>query len=132
MSVRDDAGSTSVTTALFFAFFLQSGTAPSDCVDNSNNLPHIVKLCIVDQELPPQYFIALEQELIIECRPSLCEAVYLLLAVHYVFNVVYHPRAVYFFNFFEEKILKVQTSKKFNANYESSITGIETFLDGEN
>lgn len=82
----------------------------------------------MDQELPPQYFIALEQELIIECRSSLPEAVYQLLAVHYVYNVVYHSRALHFFNFFEEKVLKLQTSKKFNANYEIAITGIESFL----
>ncbi len=47
-------------------------------------------------------------------------ALYLLLAVHYVYNVVYHPRALHF-NLIEEK---VQTQNKFNANYESTVTGI--------
>ena len=77
----------------------------------------------MDPELPPQYFIALEQELIVECRSSLLEAVYMLVAIHYVYNVVYHPRAVHFYNFFEEKVLQLHPSKKFNANYESTVTG---------
>lgn len=47
--------------------FIQSGTPPADCIDSDNNLPNIVKVCNVDHECPPQYFIALEQELVIEC-----------------------------------------------------------------
>lgn len=60
---------------------------------------------------------------------SIIPAVYLLLTVHYVYSVVYHPWAVHFYSFFEEKVLQLQISKKFNANYESAVTGIASFLD---
>ena len=76
-----------------------------------------MKINNVDYDVAPQYFIALEQELILECNPpSLYEAMYMLIAVHYVYNVIYHSRAVHFFNFLEEKVLELNTSSKFNAN----------------
>lgn len=88
-----------------------------------------MKVCNVDYECPPQYFIALEQELIIECK-TLFDSIFTLLAVHYVFNVVYHPRVKNFFLFFEEKVLElpcIQKGSK-NAAYSSVVTGIESFL----
>ena len=109
---------------------MQSGTTPAECIDRDNNLPHIVKICNANYEVPPQYFIALEQELVTECS-SLSDAIFLLIAVHYIYNVTYHHRVRNFFLFFEEKVLElpsINTSSK-NAAYSSTITGIESFLE---
>jgi hypothetical protein len=108
---------------------MQNGTPPADCIDSGNNLPYIMKLCNADYECPPQYFIAFEQELIIECS-SLNQAIFTLIAVHYVYNVVYHPRVKNLFLFFEEKVLDLPSLSKHskNASYSCVVTGIESFL----
>lgn len=62
---------------------------------------------------------------------SLFDAIYALVAVHYVYNVVYHSRVRNLFLFLEEKMLKLTSiyrSSK-NANYETVVTGIESFLN---
>ena len=56
---------------------------------------------------------------------------FVLIAVHYVYKVVYHPRVRNFFLFFEENLLKLRSidrSSK-NANYELVVTGIESFIN---
>jgi hypothetical protein len=108
---------------------MQSGSPPSECINSGNNLPHIVKLCNAGYETSPQYFIALEQEFMMECS-TLSNAIFVLIAIHYVYNVTYHPRARNFFLFFEEKVLElpsVDRSSK-NAAYSTTVTGIESFL----
>ena len=40
--------------------------------------------------MPPRYYIAIEQELVIECG-SMMAALYNLLAVHWIFNILHFP-----------------------------------------
>lgn len=89
----------------------------------------------VDDELDilPRYHIAVEQVLLMECR-TLTHALYCLLAVHYVFNIKYHPRAEDFFLFLFEKVLGMQESgnqrkKKKNASYLSATSAIECYIE---
>ena len=88
----------------------------------------------VDDELDilPRYHIAMEQVLLVECR-SLTHTLYCLLAVHYVFNIKYHPRAEDFFLFLFEKVLGIQETgnqrkKKKSASYLSATTAIECYI----
>lgn len=69
-------------------------------MDSRNNQPHIIKFRDADPELRPQYFIAIEQKLVIECN-SLVGAMFTLLATHYVFDLGYHTKAKDFFKFLE-------------------------------
>lgn len=62
-----------------------------------NNQPFIVKLSDISDDVSPQYFIAIEQELMIECK-NLHDALFSLFAVH-VFNIEYHQRLMDFFLF---------------------------------
>ena len=54
--------------------------------------------------MPPQFFIAVEQQLLLECK-SLEKAVYVMVASHYVFNIEYRHRVKDVFIFLQEKIL---------------------------
>ena len=95
-------------------------------MDKSNNLPHIIKVNNSDYELPPQYFIALEQDLIAECG-SLVKALYTVFAIHYAYNVVYHPQLKNFYAFFEEKLFEFAIKGPKTALYSSVVVGIESF-----
>ncbi len=67
----------------YCASSLQRGTPGSKAVDQNNNHPHIV--CFVG-DVAVQYFVAIEQELLIECK-SMTNALYTMLATHFVFNI---------------------------------------------
>jgi hypothetical protein len=76
--------------------------------------------------LRPQYFIAIEQQLVIECN-SLIGAMFSLLATHYVFDLGYHPKAKDFFMFLEHLVDITNGTEKKSANFLSTVTGIESF-----
>ncbi|XP_019854847.1 PREDICTED: uncharacterized protein LOC109583811 [Amphimedon queenslandica] len=82
------------------------GTDPSAAPDKSNNCPHIV---IFEGDELDQYFIAIEQCLILECK-DIPTALFLLIASHYVFNISYQPKAQDFFAFIESKLLNISSS----------------------
>lgn len=105
---------------------MQRGTPPDEATDTGNNQPHIVKFKDPDPELRSQYFIAIEQQLVVECR-SLVGAVYTLLVTHYVFDLGYHPKAKDFYMFLEHLLDIKNVSEKKNANFLSTMTGIESF-----
>ena len=65
--------------------------------------------CDPDEDLIPQYFIAIERKLMCKCN-SLTSA---LVAVHYVFNIEYCQQEKDFYLFFEEMILDINLSKCF-------------------
>ena len=106
--------------------FMQRGTPPEEAIDAQNNQPHIVKFKDADPELRPQYFIAIEQNLVVECN-SLVGAVYTLLMTHYVFDLGYHPKAKDFYMFLEHLLDIKNSGEKKSANFLSTMTGIESF-----
>ena len=83
---------------------MQRGTPAKEAVDASNNHPHIV--CFMDAagDILPTHFIAIEQDLVLECC-SLDSALFIMLATHYVFNIEYHPKVKDVLYFLQEKVL---------------------------
>ena len=55
-------------------------------------------------DIPPTHFIAIEQELVLECR-SIDSALFMMLATHYVFNMEYHPNVRDVLYYFQDKVL---------------------------
>ena len=104
---------------------MQRGTPPEEAIDAQNNQPHIVKFKDADPELRPQYFIAIEQKLVVECSGLVC-AMYTLLITHYVFDLGYHPKAKDYYMFLEH-LLDISGTEKKSANFLSTMTGIESF-----
>ena len=51
-----------------------------------------------DDDITPSFYIAVEQELVVECA-ALVKALFMLLAVHYVFDISYNERVKDFFLF---------------------------------
>ena len=73
----------------------------------------------IDSDLPQQYFVSVEQQLILESS-SLESAVFLCVASHYILNLEYHPKAKDVWLFMQEKILKLKTkSRKGGKPYQS-------------
>lgn len=95
----------------------------------SNNHPHIVKFVDSSNDIPPQYFIAIEQQLLLECK-SLESAIFILVASHYVFNIEYHSMVKDVFCFLEEKVFGfADTSVKKSSIYLSESSSIDLYLE---
>lgn len=84
-------------------FFIQRGTPAQEAIDVSNNHPHIVKFIDATGDISPQFFVAVEQQLLLECK-SLERAIFLMVATHYVFNIEHNSKVKDVFLFLEEKI----------------------------
>ena len=61
---------------------------------------------VIEGDEYDQYFIAVEQTLMLECR-DIATALFLLLASHYVFNLSYHTKCTDFLIFIQEKVAKI-------------------------
>ena len=83
---------------------MQRGTPAKEAVDATNNHPHIVRFLDAAGDVLPTHFIAIEQELVLECR-SLNSALFIMLATHYAFNIEYHPKIKDVLYFLQEKVL---------------------------
>lgn len=93
-----------LVTRLFVAFLFQRGTPAKEAIDAANNQPHIVRFVDASGDIPPSYFIAVEQELLLECR-NIQSAVFLMLAVYYVFNIEYCTKVKDVLYFIQDRIL---------------------------
>ena len=62
---------------------LQRGTPPSEATDKTNNQPHIVVFSDDNEDVTKQYFIAVEQDLMMETSTPLA-ALFFLFAAHYI------------------------------------------------
>jgi len=87
-----------------------------------------VRFYDVDPEVPTKYFIAVEQEPIVECR-SILSAMFNLVALHYIFNIQYHPRVRDVLFLLQEKVLQVEdpTFKK-SAIYSNISSAMQCYL----
>lgn len=88
-------------TSYMCNFYTQSGT-PSELADKDNNQPHVV----VQQDEYDQYFLTIEQSLVMESR-DVAGAVFFLLASHYVFNLSYHSKCADLLTFLQERVAKI-------------------------
>lgn len=61
---------------------------------------------VIEQDDYDQYFIAIEQTLMLESR-DVASAFFLVLASHYVFNLSYHSKLADFLIFVQERIAKI-------------------------
>ena len=84
----------------------QRDTPPEQASDPHNSQPHIVMLTDFesDDDNLSQYFVSIEQHLILETS-SLEQAIFQMLASHYVFNVQYNVKGREAFFFLQEKVL---------------------------
>ena len=98
--------------SFFLNVFLQRDTPPTEAVERGNNQPHIVVLL---DDVLTQYFVAIEQELMLESS-SLPTASFLCLAAHYVFNLNYNRKAADFWLFIQEKMAGVQSKASMRRN----------------
>ena len=82
----------------------QRGTPAEEAVDAHNNQPHIVRFVDSVGDIPPSHFIAIEQELLLECR-SLDRALFLTVASHFSFQygILSQSKDVLFY--LQEKVL---------------------------
>ena len=89
-----------------FLHYIQRGTPPSEAPDKQNNQPHVVPIHDLDEEesdVCGQYFIAIEQTLMLE-NSNIFAAIFYLIAAHYIFNVQYHAKALPILLFLQEKV----------------------------
>ncbi len=103
----------------------QRGTPPSELVCRFTNQPHLVKL--VDEDLPSQYYIAVEQSIQLEVA-SVMKGVLLLLSLHYVYDIKYNERIKDLYKYFECKLLNMTSSSKDTANFSSITNAIESYI----
>lgn len=95
-------------------------------MDKDTNQPHLLRL--VDEDLPTQYFIAIEQVIHVEIS-SIDKGIFLLISLHYVYDIQYHHRLRDFYLFLEDKLLRIATpSCKKSANYLSVSSAIECYI----
>lgn len=74
-------------------------------MDKENNQPYIV---VIVKDEYSQYFIAIEQIMMLECH-NFMTALFLLLASHYVFNLSYHCKAKDFL-FLQERVAGINSA----------------------
>lgn len=97
-------------------------------IDKTNNFPHILRLFDADDDIDPQYFIAVEQQILLECK-DISNALFHLVCTHYVFNMSYHVRAKDVLHFIEDKILHIKdTTVKKSSMYLSITSAIECYV----
>ena len=78
-----------------------------------------------DPELQ-QYFISVEQKLILECK-SITAAIYYCIAAHYIYNLSFHPKSGDVWVFLQNKVFDLPckgNSKKLPSR-ESHFSGID-------
>jgi hypothetical protein len=80
-------------------------------------------------DMLPQYFIAIEQCLMLESS-NLIAGVFFLLGAHYIFNVMYHPKAKDVLTFLQEKVLHLPSKlSKRSPSVIAHVSGIARYID---
>ena len=107
---------------------MQCGTPAEEAVDRFNNQPHIVRFVEASGDILPNHFIAIEQELILQCR-SIDSALHLMIAAHFIFNMEYNPKVKDVLYFFQEKILGfTDPTVKQSSMYRNISSAIDLYL----
>ena len=101
---------------------MQRGTPPSEATLKYNNQPHLVKFQDEDEGLS-QYFIAVEQKLMLECS-TLSAALFFGMVAHYIFNLEYHSKVKGVWLFLQDKVFQLPSSDKGGKHSPSCIAHI--------
>ena len=91
---------------IIFMLCIQRGTPTVDACDKSNSQPHIVNFHDIHddgEDVMEQFFIAIEQTLMMECS-NLFAAFFYVMAAHYIFNLSYNAKIRYVLLFLQEKV----------------------------
>ena len=67
-----------------------------------------------DEDTTGQYFISIEQTIMMECSNPVT-SIFNLVVSHYVFNLAYHPKAKDMLTFVQERILGIGSSESKSA-----------------
>ena len=95
-------------------------------IDSSTNQPHMIM--ITEEDLPTQFFIVVEQIPQIEVS-HFFKGIYILLSLHYIFDMEYNPRLRDLYLFFEDKLLGLTTpSCKTTATYSGVTSAIGCYI----
>ena len=113
----------------FCCYVIQRGTPLTEVVDKTNNHPHILRFVDSDEDIPPQYFIVVEQDVVMEST-NFTSALYHLISTHYIFNISYNVTVKDVLFFIQRKVANFDDkSFKKSAVYLSVESGIECYLD---
>ena len=111
---------------LFLNCFVQRGTPVCEAMDCDTNQPHVIRF--VDEDLPTQYCIAVEQVVHLDVS-SIVKGIFVIISLHYIYDIHYHPRVLDFLLFFEDKILNIKVpSTKKSAIYSNVSSAIECYI----
>ena len=84
-----------------------------------------------EDDLDAQYFISVEQTLILESS-NIFGAVFYWIAAHYIFNVQYHPKVSSVLLFLQEKVLSLPSkSMRRTPTFMTHVSGISRAKDLE-
>ena len=100
-------------------------------MEKANNQPHIVAFRDEDEDnIMQQYFICVEQELMLESSNVLASIFFCVIA-HYIFNLTYHRKTGEVWSFVQEKILALpsKTGVRRNPSSSSHFSGIQRYFD---
>ena len=113
---------------IFIVNIIHCGTPLTDVVDKNNNHTHILRFENSDEDIPPQYFIVIEQDVVMECR-NFTSALYYVISTH-IFNISYNVTVKVVLFFIQRKIANfIDKSFKKSPVYLSVKSGIECYLD---
>ena len=91
----------------------------------SNSHPYIVRLYDADESVPPTYKIIIEQQIVTSTK-DLTTALYVLFAVHFVFNITYHGKVNDLYLFLQEVVFGMPSeAQRKSASYTSFCVAIE-------
>ena len=107
---------------------MQRGTPVKEAIDAQNNQPHIVRFVESASDILPNHFIAIEQELVLECR-SIDSALFLLIAAHFVFNIEYNSKVKDVLYYFQDKVLGLSDPTfKQSSMYRNIRSAVDLYL----
>ena len=79
-----------------------------------------------------QYFISIEQQLMLECS-TLIAALFYCMAAHYIFNLSYHPKSKEFWTFIQQKTFNLPSNElRLSPSAASHFTGISRLFESLN
>lgn len=107
-------------------YYIQRGEVIEECC--VENQPQIVRYVDADDEISAQYIVAVEKQAFLQYA-TLLGAVYALFAIHYIFNIEYHPRVKDFYLFIQNKCFCVEDKSTLSAGYSNILTSMECYLD---
>ena len=80
------------------------------------NQPHIIRYIDADDQVFSNYIIVIEKQILLQSS-SLLAALFVLFAVHYVFNMEYYPKVKDFYLFLQNNLFNIKDSASHSTNY---------------